>query len=161
MLRTSGLCIIMLLVFLATLAWGQASSKPATAGQQASSTEDFASAVKRVRQTWVQEFNAGHADKVAALYAEEAVMMRRNGSVHSRDSIQAELERSIATAQGHNYTVESLHTEHSGDLGYDTGIYNEDFPRHVSEGNYLIVLKRIQGEWKITAHAAIPNPRMK
>jgi len=50
---------------------------------------------------------------------------------------------------------------HSGDLGYDTGIYNEDFPRHVSEGNYLIVLKRIHGEWKITAHAAIPNPRMK
>ena len=158
--RTSRLCITMLLVFLGTLACGQASSKPATA-QQASSTEDFASAVKRVRETWVKEFNAGHADKVAALYAEEAIMMRRNGSVHSRDSIQAELERSIATGQGHNYTVESLHAEHSGDLGYDTGIYNEDFPHHVSEGNYLIVLKKIQGEWKITAHAAIPNPRMR
>lgn len=160
MLRTSRLCITMLLVFLATLACGQASSKP-TAARQASSTEDFASAVKRVRETWVQEFNAGHADKVAALYSEEAVMMHRNGSVHSRDSIQAELERSIATAQGHNYTVQSLHAEHSGDLGYDTGIYNEDFPRHVSEGNYLMVLKKIQGEWKITAHAAIPNPRMR
>ena len=98
MLRTSRFCIIMLLVFLGTLACGQVSSKPATP-RHASSTEDFASAVKRVRETWVQEFNAGHADKVAALYAEEAVMMRRNGSVHSRDSIQAELERSIATAK--------------------------------------------------------------
>jgi hypothetical protein len=86
-----------------------------------SSSEDFVSTVKRIRETWVQEFNAGNAGKVAALYAEEAVLMRRNGSVHNRDSIQAELERSITAARGHNYTLESLHAEHSGDLGYDTG----------------------------------------
>lgn len=74
----------------------------------------------------MREVNAGHADKVAALYAPEAVLMRRNGWVHNRDSIQAELQRSI-TAQAHNYTVESLNTDVSGDLGYDTGIYNEVF----------------------------------
>ena len=158
--RTFCVCILMLLTFVPTLAGGQASSKPAKT-QRPSSGEDFASAVKRIRDTWVQEFNAGHADKVAALYAEEAVLMRRNGSIHNLDSIRADLERSITSAQGRNYTVESLHAEHSGDLGYDTGIYNEDFPHHTSEGNYLIVLRQIQGEWKIVAHAAIPNPRMK
>lgn len=157
--RTSGLCIA-LLTAVATFTCAQAPSKPRRT-RQTSSSEDFASAVKKVRETWVQEFNAGHAEKLAALYAEEAVLMRRNGSVHSRNSIQAELERSITTARGHNYTLESLQAEHSGDLGYDSGIYNEDFPRHASEGNYLIVLKNIGGEWKIMAHAAIPNPRMK
>lgn len=157
---TSRLSVAMLLIFLATLVFSQSSSKPAGT-RQLSSNEDFASAVKRIRETWAQEFNAGHADKVAALYAEEAVLMRGSGSVHNRDSIQAELERSIATAQGHNYSLVSLHAENSGDLGYDTGIYNEDFPHHVSEGNYLIVLRKLQGEWRIVAHAAIPNPRMK
>ena len=157
---TSRFCVAMLLIFLATLVYTQSSSKPAGT-RQLSGNEDFASAIKRIRETWVQEFNAGHADKVAALYAEEAVLMRRSGSVHNRDSIQAEWERSIATAQGHNYTLESLHAENSVDLGYDTGIYNEDFPHHVSEGNYLIVLRKFQGEWKIVAHAAIPNPRVK
>ena len=160
MSRTFCVSVLMLLTFVATLASGQGSSKPPKT-KRFSSGEDFASAVKRIRETWVQEFNAGHADKVAALYAEEAVLMRRNGSIHNRDSIRADLERSITTAQGRNYTVESLHAEHSGDLGYDTGIYNEDFPHHTSEGNYLIVLRQIQGEWKIVAHAAIPNPRMK
>src|SRR5216683_447075 len=87
-------------------------------------------------------------------------LMRGNGSVHNRDSILAELQRSI-TAEAHNYTVHSLHAEHSGDLGYDTGIYNEKFPNHVAEGNYLVVVKRIEGEWKIVAHAAVPNPRQK
>jgi ketosteroid isomerase-like protein len=140
-----------------TLVLGQAPARNATTSQS-TKAEDFTTAIKKLRDTWVQEFNAGHADKVAALYAEEAVLMRRNGSVHNRDSILAELQRSI-TAEAHNYIVHSLHAEHSGDLGYDTGIYNENFPHHLAEGNYLMVVKRIKGEWKIVAHAAVPNPR--
>jgi ketosteroid isomerase-like protein len=140
-----------------TLGWGQVPAKPAT-GREGGKSEDFAVAIKRIRDAWVQEFNAGRADKIAALYAPEAVLMRGNGSLHNRDSIQAEWQRSIIR-EAHNYVVESLHAEGSGDLGYDTGMYNEDLPNHVAEGNYLIVIKRIEGEWKIVAHAAVPNPR--
>ena len=160
MRRTSYLLLLMLVLVLGTAAVsGQAPAAPATTGQS-TKAEDFSTAVERLRNTWVQEFNAGHADKVAALYAEEAVLMRGNGSVHNRDSILAELQRSI-TAEAHNYVVHSLHCEHSGDLGYDTGMYNENFPNHLAEGNYLVVVKRIKGEWKIVAHAAVPNPRQK
>jgi ketosteroid isomerase-like protein len=141
------------------IAWAQSPTK-STRTKQAAQMEDFSTGVKRLRETWVQEFNAGHADKVAELYAQEAVLMRRNGSVHSRDSIQAELQRSI-NSEARNYSVQSLHTESSGDLGYDTGIYNEDVRHHGAEGNYLLVLKRIEGVWKIVAHAAVPNPRLK
>jgi ketosteroid isomerase-like protein len=158
--RTRYLRLVMLVIVLGTtVLLGQAPEKAATRGEP-TRTEDFATAMKKLRDTWVQEFNAGHADKVADLYAPEAVLMRRNGSVHNRDSILAELKRSILV-QARNYTLESLHAEHSGDLGYDTGIYNESFPHHVAEGNYLMVVKRIKGEWKIVAHAAIPNPRQK
>ena len=86
--------------------------------------------------------------------------MHRNGSVHNRDSILTELQRDIA-AGGRNYTVHSLNAERAGELGYDTGIYNESLAHHVAEGNYLIVVKKIEGEWKIVAHAAVPNPRQK
>jgi ketosteroid isomerase-like protein len=158
--RTSYSRRVMLVIVLGTtIALGQAPAKPVASGEP-TKTENFAAAIKKIRDTWVQEFNAGHADKVAALYAQEAVLMRRNGSVHNRDSILAELQRSI-TAEAHNYTVHSLHAERSGDFGYDTGIYNENFPHHVAEGNYLMVVKRIKGEWKIVAHAAVPNPRQK
>lgn len=158
--RTSYSLLVMLVVVLATTAvLSQAPAKPVTT-RGATKTEDFGTAIKRLRDTWVQEFNAGHADKVASLYAQEAVLMRRNGSVHNRDSILAELQRSI-TAQAQNYVVHSLHAEGSRDLGYDTGIYNENLPHDVAEGNYLMVIKRIDGEWKIVAHAAVPNPRQK
>lgn len=152
----SVLVILVMLFAAAAAGRGQTPAKPATGHK----TEDFTAVMKKIRDTWVQEFNAGHADKVAELYAEEAVLMRRNGSVHNRDSILAELQRSI-TAEARNYTVQSLHAESSGDLGYDTGIYNENYPHHLAEGNYLMVVKRINGVWKIVAHAAVPNPRQK
>lgn len=141
------------------VAWTQSATK-STHTKEAAHAEDFSTGLQRLRETWVREFNAGHADKVAALYAQEAVLMRRNGSVHSRDSIQAELQRSISS-DAHNYSLQSLHAESSGDLGYDTGIYNEDFAHHGAEGNYLMVIKRIDGVWEIVAHAAVPNPRLK
>ena len=159
MYRASNWPIALLSIVLAgSLGWSQL---PGRTPNIRPTREDFPAAIRNIRETWVQEFNAGHADKVAALYAQEAVLIRKNGSVHSRDSIQAELSRSITAARGHNYMVESLRTEYTGDLGYDTGIYNEDFPHHVSEGNYLMVIKKTDGEWKIVAHAAVPNPRQK
>ena len=151
---------LLITVLACTFAWDQTPGKPVTI-PKAGKSEDFATAIKRIRDTWIHEFNAGHADKVAALYADEAVLMRRSGSVHNRDSIQADLERSITAAQARNYTAQSLHSESTGNLGYDTGMYNEDVRSHVAEGNYIIVLKRIDGVWKIVAHAAVPNPRQK
>src|SRR5438067_2212713 len=104
------------------------------------------------------EVNAGHADKLTALYAPEAVLMRWDGSVHGSDSILAEFNRSISGG-AHDYVVHSLHNERSGDLGYDTGAYNVSLRDRLVEGNYLIVVKRLNGRWKIVAHSSVANPR--
>lgn len=151
---------LLIVVLAASLVCAQTPAKSA-ASREPSKTEAFATAIKRIRNTWVEEFNAGHADKVAALYAPDAVLMRRNGTVHTRDSILAELQRSITAAEAQNYTMHSLHAESSGNLGYDTGIYDETVRHHVAEGNYLFVIKQVEGEWKIAAHSAVPNPRQK
>ena len=125
-----------------------------------SNTEAFAAEMQKLRDTWVQEFNAGHADKVAAFYAPEAVLMRWDGSVHGYDSILAEMQRSV-NGGAHDYVVHSLHVERSGDVGYDTGAYNVTLRNRVVEGNYLVVVKRIDGRWKIVAHASVANPAEK
>lgn len=156
--RHLDIVVVLLVILVAEFAWGQAPGKREST-RESLKTEDLA-AIKKIRETWVQEFNAGHADKVAALYADEAVLMRKSGTVHNRESIQADLDRSINTARGRQYVVHSLRTEGSGNIVYDTGIYDEDFPHHVAEGNYLMVIEKIGGEWKIVAHAAVPNPRV-
>ena len=57
--------------------------------------------------------------------------------------------------------VHSLHVHQSGDLGYDTGAYNVTLRDRVVEGHYLIVVKRIRGQWKIVAHSSVANPAPK
>lgn len=120
--------------------------------------DNFAGQMQKIRESWVQEFNAGHADKVADFYAPEAVLMRWDGTVHGHDSILAEMQRSIR-AGAHNYVVHSLRTDHSGDLGYDTGAYNVSLRDRLVEGNYVLVVRKIKGRWLIVAHSSVPNPR--
>jgi len=130
----------------------------AAEGKHSGKGDDFAAQIQKIRDSWVQGFNAGHADKVAAFYAPEAVLMRWDGTVHGHDSILAEMQRSI-TAGAHDYVVHSLRTDHSGDLGYDTGAYNVTLRDRVVEGNYVIVFKRMKRHWLIVAHSSVPNPR--
>ena len=157
--KGSGHCQRMVLhavaiVLLASAVLAQTPMRRASAKSDAA----FTAVAQKLRETWVQEFNAGHADKVAAFYAPDAVLMRWDGTVHGYDSILAEMQRSI-TAGAHDYVVHSLHTEHSGDMGYDTGAYNVTLRDRVIEGNYVLVYKRMKGQWKIVAHASVPNPR--
>ena len=161
-IRRVKFCLV-LSVFLMLCGTGLAQKKPAqrpTSKRPSVQTGDFATQIQKLRETWVQEFNAGQAEKVADLYAPEAVLMRWDGSVHGKDSILAEMQRSI-TGGAHNYSVSSLHTERSGDLGYDTGAYNVTLRDRVIEGNYVVVVKRIAGQWKIVAHASVPNPALR
>lgn len=58
--------------------------RPPVTNPTALTSDDFDMAIKKLRDTWMTEFNAGQAEKVADLYAPEAVLMRRNGSVHNR-----------------------------------------------------------------------------
>lgn len=131
--------------------FAQTSAKPA---------DDFNTQIAKMRETWVKEFNAGHAEQVAAFYAPDAILMRWDGTVHGYDSILAEFRRSISGG-AHDYIVHSLRTERSGDLAYDTGAYNVTLRTRVVEGNYLIIAKRINGQWKIVAHASVANPQTK
>jgi ketosteroid isomerase-like protein len=147
--------VLFVILLLLTPLTGQnlSATRPSTA-------EEFAAEMQRMRDSWVQEFNAGHADRVASFYAPEAVLMRWDGSVHGYDSILAEMQRSIG-AGTHDYVVHSLHSERSGDLGYDMGAYNVTLRNRVVEGNYVLVVKRIAGQWKIIAHASVANPQQR
>ena len=144
-----------LLLVVTAIAQTKPATKPKPPGDD---QQKFGTDMQSLRDTWVQEFNAGHGDKVGALYAPEAVLMRWDGSVHGKDSILAELDRSIR-AGTHGYTLNSLHAERSGDLGYDTGAYDVTLRDRVVEGNYLIVVKNFNGRWLIVAHSSVPNPQ--
>ena len=149
----------MRLVLLAVLLLGAiAPVQPQTVrSKKTKSAENFPAEMETLRNTWIEQFNGKNAAKVAALYGPEAVLMRWDGTVHGYDSILADLEKSVRGG-AHDYKMMSLHTEYSGDLGYDTGAYNVGLTDRTIEGNYVIVVKKIRGRWLIVAHAHVPNP---
>jgi uncharacterized protein (TIGR02246 family) len=153
---TYGLTVIL---FISGLALGQQSAARKNSKKTAPvvSDADFANTVHKLEAEWVQAFNSGDAKKVADMYAPDAVLMRWDGTVHGHDSILAEMERSVSGSAG-NYVVHSLHVERAGDIAYDTGAYNVTLRGRVVEGNYLVVLRKIGNDWKIVAHASVPNP---
>jgi ketosteroid isomerase-like protein len=153
---TYGLAVLLILSGLA-VGQGSAAKKASKKAAPVVVDTDFANVVQKLEAEWVQAFNSGDAKKVADMYAPDAVLMRWDGSVHGHDSILAEMERSAAGSAG-NYVVHSLHAERSGDIGYDTGAYNVTLRGRVVEGNYVVVLRKIGNDWKIVAHASVPNP---
>ena len=152
-------CIAVLVLLSGVAVAQNTGARKSTAKTAATSTTDaqFTEKVQKIEADWVQAFNSGNAQQVAGMYAPDAVLMRWDGSVHGRDSILAEMQRSIS-GSAHDYVVHSLRVEKSGDLAYDTGAYNVTLRGRVVEGNYLLVLRKMGNDWKIVAHASVPNP---
>lgn len=154
-----GIVLLGLLSFVPAICVAQ--TKPANPStRNAATNSQFADEMQKLLDSWTQEFNAAHPDKVLEFYAPKAELLRGDGTVHDRVSIHAELQHWLDRG-AHDFVFHSLRSEQSGDLGYDTGAFNAAMKDHDVEGNYLIVVKRIAGQWKIVAHASIPNPRMK
>src|SRR5581483_7748393 len=89
-------------ITLLLLSCGAAAQQKPALGKKAPAPkpEDFCAEMQKLRDSWVLEFNSGQAEKVAAFYAPEAVLMRWDGTVHGYDSILAEMQRSISAGAG-------------------------------------------------------------
>jgi uncharacterized protein (TIGR02246 family) len=116
--------------------------------------QDDEEAVDDLRQEWVDLYNEGDVAGVAELYAEDAVLYYADGTVHEgRDAIQEVLQSAI-DAGFTGISGEAIETEVVNDTAYQVGSYAfmDDEGETVSEGYYLLILQRGNGEWRIHRH---------
>ena len=118
-------------------------------------------ALRGIPETWKQEYNAGNAGSVAALYMPEAVYLTQHtvsGIVAGRTAIQAYVQRGVDAGYKVD-SIEILRTDCSGDMAYVVDRYTATNAGQKAMGVNLVVLRKVQGEWKIVAHeAAVPDP---
>ena len=104
---------------------------------------------------WIAAYNAGDADAVAALHAEDGVVMAPGavaavGRAAIRDFIAADIASS--KAQGLTFTAdESSDAAVDGNTGWTSGTFGvaDASGNTVATGKYLSVYERINGEWQI------------
>ena len=122
---------------------------------KATDTAADEAAIKGDPVAWMNAYNAGDADGVANLYAEDAVLMPPGvPAITGRAAIKEFIASDItqAKAAGLAFKVdEPTGIGVSGDLGWASGTYavTDGSGAAVDNGKYLSVHRRIDGKWKL------------
>lgn len=124
----------------------------AGAAQAADTAQDLKS-MHGVEQAWMVAYNAGNADAIAALYAEDALLMPPNQpAVSGRAAIHSHFVKEAAAAKKAGLVASgsvSPDGATNGDLGWESGTYIvKDKTGHTLEaGKYLSVFRKKEGKW--------------
>jgi ketosteroid isomerase-like protein len=139
---------IALLALLPALAFGVFAQQPATGVRSVS--EPCAS----IRQKFLEVFNAQDMDGVLALYSEDAVLASDGGIFHGRGEIRQWVQSGF-DQKSRLESIEPIVERNSGTLAYGTGRTRRRVGSQVHLGQYIIVMEKIRGEWKITQHFSL------
>jgi ketosteroid isomerase-like protein len=107
----------------------------------------------QVRQEFLRAYNAKDVDAVVALYAEDATLVSDGGTFRGRDEIRQWVKSGLD--QGSTLVIAPGMEKSSGTLAYGTGRTRRLVGSVVHLGQYLIVMEKIGGEWKIVQHFAL------
>jgi uncharacterized protein (TIGR02246 family) len=127
-----------------------------SAAGSAASSPSIADEIASVRSLWADDLRNKRLEAITALYAPDAAFLSGDvGRVTGRPAIH-DLCQKVMAAVTSNMAMHSVRTEHSGDLAFDSGDYEEtmtkasDGTSQKTKGSYLMVLKRQpDGKWLI------------
>ncbi len=105
----------------------------------------------KITERWRDAYNAGDTSAVAALYAEDGMLMPPNAeTAKGHEAIEACVKTLMTELPGKISTV-TVHTGSSGDLGFAQGTYSfvDDDGNTTDNGKWLMVLEKVKGKWDI------------
>lgn len=144
--RTMKALAVLTIAVIATAAVYTQSQKQTAAGT---------AAVTSVADRYAKAVLAADAKAVAALYTADAVEMPPNQpTVKGRSAIQQYYEKLFGAGKTARFTLTHLETQAAGDTAYDVGTYQQSImPAGAAgmddTGKYVVILKRVDGEWRV------------
>jgi uncharacterized protein (TIGR02246 family) len=127
------------------------------AGGSPAAAADVKAGIDKTRNAYVDAWKTADVDRIAGLYAENAVVMYPNqAAVEGRAAIVAYFKGFFAEFPKNEFQLTSSEIEVVGLWAFDRGAYRwKGFPKAGGEpledtGKYLVVLQRQpDGEWKV------------
>jgi len=153
---------ILLFVTALLLTGCQAGEKPANnaAGLNSTAAVDAGADEQAVRSQighWLQLIKAKDAAGIAGLYAEDGAVMPPNGPISKGRTAIQQAWAAMMRTPGFDLTFvpEQILVSSSGDMALDRGTYSltvaPDGNTHTDTGKYVVVWRKIGGEWKAAA----------
>ena len=130
-------------------------STVAAAPPAAATTAGDESAIRDLNASWFRIYNTHDAAALAALYADDAVLMMPGApTVRGRDAIKAAYEKDMAAmskAGNMNNQGSDSEISASGDLAYESNTFTitDKAGKKIDSGKYVTVFARKDGKWMI------------
>ena len=159
----------LILVTIAALIAGFASVRAEEEGKASSSTPSAAlaearQAIDKGNAQWAEAWDKADASLLARLFAEDGVLLGRNGKFFKGPQQILERQKAVmeGAGKGVKCTVTTVDVWLDGDTAYETGKYSYKYQekgKPVSEeGRYVTIWKRQSGgSWKIITDMGIPK----
>ena len=141
------------------------------ASQTADTHDADVQAIKDNEAQWNKDFQAKDADKLAAHYTDDAVLMSPGAApMIGKDAISTGLKQMVSdSALSLSFTADRVEVAKSGDMGYTQGSYTMTMTDPATKkpindkGSYVTVYKKqADGSWKavsdIASSATPPGP---
>ena len=145
---TNTLRALILLLWVVPVMHGQVPDAVTKSNADSAATSCSVSADDRtlrdIPERWRVAYNAGDADRVAALYSEDAYYLTQHfvsGILHGRADIQAYVQRGV-DAKYHIDSIEVLTTQCSGDIAYVITRYRSTNAGRNDIGVNLVILRK-------------------
>jgi uncharacterized protein (TIGR02246 family) len=120
--------------------------------------------IDRGNAQWIEAFEKADASLIASLFADDGVMLGRNGKSFKGPSQILERQKTVMQAMGKNTKVTVTTTDLwlDGDTAYETGKYSYKFQQNgqpvTDQGRYVTIWKRQRdSSWKIAMDMGVPN----
>ena len=120
-------------------------------------THDFESSLKGILNLYSAAYSSKNAGQIANLYAEDALYVGATGKVEGRTAIRESLANEFANASDMELSINSVRSDCSGEMGYNYGTYKAGSPTDAEAGAYVLVLRKVQGNWLIVMASATPR----
>jgi uncharacterized protein (TIGR02246 family) len=128
-------------------------------------TEAEKADVAAATTAWVEAFNARDPERIAALYAPDAVFWGTiSKTIRTTPAAVLEYFRDSTTLRPRlRMTLVDQHTRVFGDIGINTGAYTSrdirDGQEIVNPSRFTFVYRRIEGRWMIIEHHSSRVPQ--
>ncbi len=108
--------------------------------------------VKEGGMAWAAAWNAGNAAGIAALYADDGMLLPPEGdAVQGRAAIEAFWQGAMDALPGVTVKLETRELHNLGDVAVEVGSYMDTGAdgEHVDHGKYLVVWMLKDGKWQM------------